>query len=387
MLPDYDGKGLVNIMSTIESHLGGNNPYPRSTLLQQAKLDGVKNIIVIIIDGLGYNAARRHFAKTAIARYLMEQPATSVFPSTTAAAMSSVYTGMAPQEHGILAWFTYFKELGAIGVVPPMLVRREKVPLFQKDPKNAKKLLGIAPIFDKIDARSFIISPSHVKGVYNEAISGKATRVEFQQVPDMLARAANVVRNYPGRKLVLAYWPGFDTMAHEKGPGNKDVVQHGRDVLDQVGTFMESEGDKLPNTRIIVMADHGQVTTPPDKVVKLEKHPELERTLAMPLTGEPRAAFCYVRPSRVKEFEEYVCNNLSGICTAVPGSHAIENGYFGKPGAGIHARLFDRVGDYILLMDGDHVIKDTLLGEARTPLVGHHGGLDEEEMLIPFYIN
>nr|MDO8084317.1 alkaline phosphatase family protein [Candidatus Sigynarchaeum springense] len=382
-LPDYSGNGLVNVMSAIETRLGGKNPYQPHAKLSNEGIKDARNIVLIAIDGLGFNFFERHCKKSGLGKYLAGS-ITSVFPSTTAAAMTTVYTGLAPLNHGILAWFTYFKELGVIGIMPPMLVRGDKGPLAREGVDPAT-LLGIKPLSDRIQARCFMISPSEfIKKPYNVLAAGHSQQVGFGKLEEMLERTANVVKNNPGAKLVLSYWPSYDQIAHEKGATSAAALDHAKQVVDSLAMFIENFKPKHPDTSVIITADHGLVDTTPDNLIRLEAHPGLKDTLAMPLSGEPRAAFCYVRPSKVGQFEEYIERHLARECMAVRIQDVLAEGIFGKFEP--HPRLFDRAGDYILFMKENFVIKDLLLGETRTPLIGHHGGVSPDEMLVPLFM-
>jgi predicted AlkP superfamily pyrophosphatase or phosphodiesterase len=382
-LPDYSGNGLVNVMSAVEARLGGKNPYPPHAKLHPDGIRGAKDVILIAIDGLGFNFFQRHLKNSGLGKHLAGS-ITSVFPSTTAAAMTTIYTGVAPLNHGILAWFTYFKELGAIGIMPPMLVRGDKGPLV-KGSVDPATLLGIEPLFNRIQARCFMLSPAgFIKKPYNVVTAGRGQQVGFETFEQMLVRTANVVKNNPGDKLVLSYWPGYDQLAHEAGTTSTKALDHAKQVADGLAAFIETFKPANPDTRVIVVADHGLVDTAPDQVIRLEAHPGLKDTLAMPLCGEPRAAFCYVRPSKVKQFEDYVEQNLAHACTAARIHDVLGDGVFGKFQP--HPRFFDRVGDYILFMKDTYVIKDLLLGEARSSLIGHHGGMSPDEVLVPLFI-
>lgn len=101
----------------------------------------------------------------------------------------------------------------------------------------------------------------------------------------------------------------------------------------------------------------------------------------MPLCGEPRAAFCYVRPGRVADFEAYCQERLGDKLELVESRHLVDQGLFGlgRP----HPRLHERIGDYCLLMRGTHVIREWLPHEKRHRQVGVHGGLSRDELDVP----
>jgi hypothetical protein len=381
-LPDYHGGSIVNLASSIEQALGGTNPYPALSLLDPTELDDVNNIFLVVIDGLGYNYFSRTFADHAIIGMLRGK-ITSVFPSTTAAAMTTLYTGVAPQNHGIMAWFTYFKELGMIGIMPPALMRGDKSPLFRGS-VNPASVINVQSLFDRIDARGYILLPNDiVNKSYNNVVSGSGRQIGFDKFENLLARGKNLIKNNPGRKLVIAYWSAVDSISHEKGVASPEAEKEARAVLDALAGFAETSMPGLPGTKLVVTADHGLIDATPESIMALEAHPDLAATLSLPLCGEPRAVFCYVRPSRIEAFEAYVSDALGHACDAIPVDAAIAQEYFGLGEPNAH--LFDRVGDYILVMKENYVLKDLLLGETRMPLIGHHGGTSDDEMFVPLF--
>jgi predicted AlkP superfamily pyrophosphatase or phosphodiesterase len=141
---------------------------------------------------------------------------------------------------------------------------------------------------------------------------------------------------------------------------------------------------KGSDTTLIITADHGQIDTPRSKVIFANDHPKLYETLTLPLCGEPRVAYCYVHPSKSKQFENYVKDKLDYCCELYRSEDLIKRGMFGlyKP----NDKLFDRVGDYILIMKDNYFIKDSLLGESLNFFKGNHGGLSEDEMLVPLVL-
>ena len=95
-LPDYRGGSLVNLMSSITTALGSSSPYAPLTALLPAALADARHLVLLVVDGLGHDyllgrdsALRRH----------LRSPLTSVFPSTTASAIPTFLTGLAPQQH------------------------------------------------------------------------------------------------------------------------------------------------------------------------------------------------------------------------------------------------------------------------------------------------
>ena len=104
----------------------------------------------------------------------------------------------------------------------------------------------------------------------------------------------------------------------------------------------------------------------------------------LPLCGEPRTAFCYVRPALVEEFERYCLEVLGGKLDLIRSRELVEKGLFGlgEP----HPRLDERIGDYTLLIRGNGVIRDWVPPEKLHLQLGVHGGLSPAELLVPLCV-
>ena len=123
-----------------------------------------------------------------------------------------------------------------------------------------------------------------------------------------------------------------------------------------------------------------------EELIKLKNHPKLEEALALPLCGEARAAICYVRPSKVREFEKYVKNNLSRFCTLHKSEELVRKGLFGPANMKPSKKLYERAGDYVLIMKDRYLLKDYLPNEKTGFQKGNHGGLSREEMIVPVIV-
>src|SRR6185503_4532885 len=111
MRPDYFGGSLVNLIATIVESRGGTALHPGLKNAPSDELRNARNIVLLIIDGLGDNYLMRRGAGGELARR-RRASMTSVFPSTTASAITTSYTGRTPLEHALTGWFTYFGEAG-----------------------------------------------------------------------------------------------------------------------------------------------------------------------------------------------------------------------------------------------------------------------------------
>lgn len=379
VLPDYHGGSIVNLMSSLLAALGGGESlYPSLRQLPPADLQHSRNIVLLVIDGLGDDYLARAGTGGTLHRS-RRGSITSVFPSTTATAVTTFLTGTAPQQHALPGWHVYFKELGSVVAVLPFRARHGGPPLGETG-IDAAALFGHVPLFDRIRARSWVVSPERIiHSDYNTAHAGTAERRAYITLRQLFATTAEIVRASRERTYVYAYWPELDRLAHEHGIGSRETAAHLAGLDTEFDRFLQHI--RGSDTTVIVTADHGFVDTDPERLVELDRHPQLAETLLLPLCGDRRLAYCYVHPEKRSQFERYVQTVLADNIELFPSAELIARGCFGL---GLpHPRLLERVGDYTLVMRHNAVIKDWLLGERRYTQIGVHGGVSEAEMRVP----
>jgi len=136
---------------------------------------------------------------------------------------------------------------------------------------------------------------------------------------------------------------------------------------------------------LVVTADHGFVDTTADTWIDVEKHPQLKAMLAVPVCGEPRAAYCYLHPGAEQDFVAYVREHLASACDLLSADALLDGDYYGlgEP----HPRLRERIGHYCLIMRENFAIRDRISTERRVKsMIGVHGGTSEAEMNVPLAI-
>ena len=381
-LPDYQGNSLVNLMSTLGHALGTQvNEYPTLSCLPQEQIGDSRNIILLVVDGLGYEYLTRFGAGSTMAKHLKAK-ITSVFPSTTATAITTFMTGLAPQQHGLTGWFTYLKELGCITAVLPFRPRTG-AHSFDSNKIDVHKLYGHTPLFDLIEWPSYVVAPEWIiHSEYNTAHSGSALLHGYNTLAECFTNIETIVKSSAENKYIYAYWPDFDRYSHEHGCNSARVNSHFAE-LDEMFTNLLLALDGT-NSCVLVTADHGFIDTEPASIIHVHEHPMLQESLVMPLCGEPRAAYCYVHPGKEKQFVDYVTAELAEFTELHHSSTVVDKGYFGY--GQTHQHLYDRIGHYTLVMKDNFIIKDQLAGEPPFAHIGVHGGTSPQEMYVPLIV-
>lgn len=341
-------------------------------------MDNARNIVLLVIDGLGYEYIRKYGANSIFKKYLVKK-LTSVFPAGTPSAETTLKTGVAPERHGITGWYVYLKELGAVSTILPFIARCGGI-YFSDYGMERKDIFTEKTINEKIKNPSYIIYPDKIS--YNR-IEGKGEHfLTFSNLKGLFTQIKRAIESDEGKKYIYAYWSQFDTICHNKGAKSKKAKKHFGELNKKLTSFMELI--RGTNTTLIITADHGLIDTPKSRVIFLEDHPKLYETLTLPLCGQSRAAYCYVHPAKVKQFEKYAGEKLNHYCALYKSEDLIKRGFFGlfEPSK----KLFDRIGDYVLIMKENYIIKDKLLKEKTDVFIGNHGGVSGEEMFVPLIV-
>lgn len=385
-LPDYDGGSIVNLMASIAQGFSATagpcpGPYPALRLLNQAPLPADGHVVLMVIDGLGYNYLRQATGVSVLQRGLLGAM-TSVFPSTTATAVTAFLTGVPAQQHGLTGWHLHLEEIDQSVAILPFETRAGALPLrgLGVDPA---RLFDYPTFFQGIDAESFAVSPHSIaNSLFNRAHTRAAGVEPYSSLTQCLEAVERLTRPQQRRRFLYVYLPDFDSTAHAYGVGSPLAAALLRRFSDALERLLRSLAGR--GTTIVLAADHGFIDVPPAQRLELEDHPGLVDCLAGPLTGERRLPYCRVKPAHHRQFERYVAEHLHHACVAVPSATLIEQHYFGLGTA--HAALASRVGDYALIMHPGYTLKDWLPDEKRHTLIGVHGGVTEDEMLVPLVV-
>jgi len=376
--PDYAGGGFANLIASIVEACGGTPRHAPLSALPAAELAQARNVLLLIVDGLGDNYLRREGAGGALLAR-RRGAITSVFPSTTASAITTSYTGWTPLEHGLTGWWTLFGAAGCVGSPLPFQRRGEKTALGV--PPAAVYRAG--SLFDGLGRRGIVVSYRPiVDSTYNLHHCGRAERRAYDKLEGLVQQTVAAVKMGSDPKFIYAYWPEFDALSHRFGNGSAPARAHFKAVDAAFGELMDQLAGT--DTLVVATADHGFVDSVGEDALEFADAPGLAGLLRYPLCGESRAAFCHVQEGREREFMQRAGDWLGDRAQVRPSRELAEEGWFG--GGDAHPRFAERIGDVALVMNGRATVKDWTPGEPRHRHVGHHGGASADEMMIPLIV-
>ena len=364
-------------MASIVAARGGSARHATLNSLPAQQISGATNVVLLIIDGLGANYVARRGGGGELAQRQRAR-LTSVFPSTTASAITTSYTGLAPVEHGLTGWYTYFGEAGCVAAALPFRSRGDLAPMSERG-VTAADLYSAAPLFRALPVRSIVVTARDiVDSAYNLRHCDGAERRAYDTTERLVSEIETAVKSGPERKFIYAYWPNYDQISHRHGSESREAFAEFTRIDEAFGALLR----RLSGTDSVVIAtaDHGFIDVAPEDC--LVPPPAIASSLRFPLCGERRVAYCHV--DSTASFIGKAQDWLGERADVLPSAQLVEEGWFG-PGVP-HPRIADRVGDVTLVMKNGYTVKDWLPGEPRHLLIGNHGGTSEDEMIIPLIV-
>jgi hypothetical protein len=376
--PDYAGKGITNMMSSIASAVGTKSPYPEMSDAWLSGIEDSKNIVLMAVDGLGYNYLMKHGKDTVLASST-KGCLTSVFPPSTGSAITTFITGLPPQQHAVTGWYVFLKEYGMMSRILPFT----SVVDWNVLETDIAHIVDVESLFWSIERRrSVIVGEQIIDSVFSKQTIGDARRIAYQDLYSFFDTLEVTLEQSKQPSYIYAYWPELDAVAHVLGIGSQEAQEHLLEFNKYLERFIESiQGT---DTTLIITSDHGIHDIERENLIITSDHPDLMECLALPLCGDTRSAYCYVRPSKVDAFERYVATELGEACELHRSDSLIEENWFGlyEP----HPMLSSRVGDYTLILNEGYAILNSFPGQEPPALLGHHGGTSSDEMNVPLII-
>ncbi len=388
VLPDYAGYSIAGLPALIE-HLFGLDGHETPLTEIASAIPAFEHVVLLILDGLGYRKTESLFDRFPdLALRLLSQrglflPLTSVFPATTVAALVSIGTGLTPLEHGLIGYRLYLRETSAItNMIRFAMVGNDRSDAAFSAGLDLETIVPGPTLHERLGTHgvnAHTLLPQHISGsgLSRALYKGSAHLHAAAGLSDMFVMTRHLLDNATSRTFLSLYWPGLDTIAHVRGPETDAYVAELRAIDDALRRELLGRAEK---TLLILSSDHGFVSMNPDDYVRLRDAPGVERALLLPPVGEPRASYLFIREGERKHVSEALNQLLKDGLVCVDSHALLEDGLLGEGSP--HPEVAGRIGDLAVVATGRagifHPYQDAVL------LRGMHGGLTEEEMLVPF---
>ncbi|MBA8990197.1 hypothetical protein FHW23_001443 [Curtobacterium pusillum] len=360
---------LADVLPSCLVALGAaDDAWLRSAGLEaRITLRPARSAIVVLVDGLGAGALS---ARAGHARWLAsgKKKLRSGFPTTTAAALSTLTTGRSPGTHGVVGYSGWNPDTGKVmnllsgwdDEVPAdwFLVRT----LFSEAPA-----LGVDPV---------VVGPARYRSSGMTAnVLGGARYVSADSIAQRVDAA--LAETASGRSLVYLYVPELDSIGHKHG-WQSDRWTAALELLD--GELARLERALPGDVGVVVTADHGVLDVPDHANIALDP---LLLTDVVGVAGDPRCRQLTVAPGTdVRGLVGAFRARYGKKAHVASRDEAIAAGWFGP----VSDAVVPRIGDIVLVARGSWAFNDDRSlrdGEQPKRMIGQHGAMTDDETLVP----
>lgn len=350
--PDYEGKWIGAVVPQI---LGGDAaPWMPADVLE------AEAVVLLVLDGLGQHALDEHGDLLPELMAMQATTLTTVAPSTTAAALTSITTGLPPAVHGVVG---YRMRVGGevLNVLGWQTTGRHRGP----DP------VAVQPERPFQGHDVTVVTRAEFRTTGFTAAHLRETTFLGWRLPSTLVEHVRT-RATRGQRLTYAYYDGVDKVAHEFGPASPYFAAELAAADGLVGQMR----DALPaEVTLVVTADHGQLDVGPDDVVPLDV---LDGAVAA-YSGESRFRSLHARAGATGDLLAAARDAFADRAWVFSRDQLFDEGWLGGKASGA---VRGRMGDVVLAAHAGVAFADP--GEPNeNALLGRHGSLTRAEMTVP----
>ncbi|GAA4462359.1 alkaline phosphatase family protein [Phytohabitans houttuyneae] len=368
--PAYGRASLAELLPSALAVLGVPAPDP---LGLTARLEGVRRIAVLVVDGLGsyqIPLATPH-APTLGDVALAATDLTSVFPSTTPAGLASIGAGAVPGAHGLLAFTVNVP--GTDRVLNHTQWWDDPDPLVWQPVPSRLAVARAAGV-----AVSVVSRPEYAgSGLTAAAWRGG----DYRAAPDVDSLVTGMLDGLAadGRALVVGYHPTIDSAGHRFGVDSPEW----RAAVSELDGPLARLVEGLPaDAALLITADHGQLDVPGEGRYDVDADARLSAGIRV-VAGEPRVRYLHTLPGATDDVLAAWREVLGEHAWVAPREEVVEGGWFGR----VSDAHLARIGDVVVTSNG----LTAVLATAREPetvakLVAYHGSYTAAEMMVPLIV-
>ncbi|GAA2890462.1 alkaline phosphatase family protein [Microbacterium esteraromaticum] len=337
-----------------------------------ADLAPARSVVLVVVDGLGVVPLRAHagHARTLSSAMTKKDVAGSVFPTTTAAALTTLLTGVAPGEHGLVG----YRVRDPHGDTLVNLLSG-----WDDDGIDPLEWQQSPTVFEQAEAAgqpAFAVGIPAYRGSGFSRATLRGSRFHGARSPADRVELAWELADANDGAVVYCYLPEVDKAGHRHGIASADWVAALEDV-DAALTRPVPDG-----VGVLVTADHGMIDVPHHRQLVLDASGGWHDGVRH-IGGEPRMLHVYAEPDADQPgMLVRWRRDLEGSADVVSRTEAIDAGLFGPVTSDA---VSQRIGDMLVVARGNVAFYDAEAEDQRgRGMIGQHGALTPEEWRVPF---
>lgn len=359
VLPDYEGACNVNVMlPLVEDPDSAPDWFPEGVV-------GAEQVVMLVLDGLGWHQMQERAGILRGLTSMASRRITTVAPTTTATALTSISTGLPPGEHGVIGYRMCVDGDDVLNVLRWSTSKgdaRETIP-----PESIQHDVAFEgqrpPVVVRAEFRDSGFTRAHLGG---------CRHVPYRMPSTLVAEILHQVDQ--GEPFVYAYYDGVDKVAHEYG---LDFFYDAELVF--IDRMVEYLIEQLPPTAaLVITSDHGQVDVgdrvlpPAPEVLSLVRHQ----------SGEGRFRWLHAVPGAEVELAEAARAHHGDLAWIVTRDQVVDEGWFGPK---VLPEALNRLGDVALVAHAPVAFEDPA-DTGPFELQGRHGSMTAAEVHVPLLV-
>ncbi|MDR2279989.1 MAG: alkaline phosphatase family protein [Gordonia sp. (in: high G+C Gram-positive bacteria)] len=371
---------LADVMGSVAASYGLNGANP---LAVQPNRD----VVVLLIDGLGAELIARHADIAPTLNSHVAHVVQAGFPATTATSLTTLAVGAPCAVHGVVGYSFAVPQAGDVRTLTALRWTLDSAQ--GPDARDLVKPEAAQPANSRLqDLAAADIDVHYVVPGYQET-SG-LTRAAFRatgvvhpaKTLDELRDGILAVARHDGpqRRFAYAYYPDLDMNGHLYGPESSEWLA----VLATVDGFVADLFSDLPSTcTLLVTGDHGMIRA--GTTFDLDAAVDLHRGVRL-IAGEARVRHVYLDSASARDDVAAAwAGALGSRAQVVTRDQALDEHWFGPmmPSDLVRARI----GDLIVVAEGDTVLVRPEAEPVEAAMPGHHGAWTADEQLVPVVSN
>ncbi|WP_341392650.1 alkaline phosphatase family protein [Arthrobacter sp. G119Y2] len=367
--PGYGRSSVAEVLTSSAAVLG----VPGFT--NSLNLPAAKRVCVVMVDGLGWSLLKQRGGHAPFLRSFLPSARvlTAAFPTTTAASLASLGTGLPPGEHGMVGYDVLDPEQDKVvnmlgnwdaGVDPQR---------WQPHPTVLERVAEHLPV-------ASVSLPRFADSAMTRAALRGGTFIGATGVHARVSAAVEALSASP-QMLMYLYWNELDKAGHKHGAQS---AQWGYQ-LEELDSALKLLAARLPaDTLLLLTADHGMVDIAPEHRYDFSEDPSLIAGVRH-TAGEPRMVHLYLEPGAGIRDRDALVAAWQGAYGAkvwvATREQAVAAGWFGPV---VAPAVLPRIGDVLVLAREPIALYDLRrMKSSSLEVVGQHGSLTRAEREVP----
>lgn len=358
-------------------------------------------VVLFFVDAFGWRFFERFQDAPFVKRFSKHgsiEKLTSQFPSTTAAHVTTMHTGIPVGQTGVHEWYYYEPLVDRI--IAPLLFSyangskdRDTLKVKKVNPEAFYPKGTFYPMLKEMGVDSFNYGiRDYTPSTYSKIVMQGSEIVPFKTLSEALINVGLRLEKQTKPTYIHLYFDRIDGVAHEYGPNAMQTEAEIETFLLMMENYFDRVFGGKKRILFLMTADHGMCEVDPkttiylntdrnfagvERFIRSNKHGHL----IVP-AGSARDMFLYIKPGMEDEAQAFFEKRLEGKADVVKTETLIQEGYFGPD---VSSRFLERAGNLILLPYRYESVWWYEKDKFEQRFYGHHGGLTPQEMETVLY--